>query len=57
MTEFISRMITKYADQDLEKGQELYRKYFIHTTIYEKYRKEVDEILKQSGLEAVIVNA
>lgn len=57
MTEFISRMIMKYADQDLEKGQELYRKYFINTTIYEKYRKEVDEILKQSGLEAVIVNA
>jgi hypothetical protein len=55
MSKFIARMIKKSADSSLEEGQELYRKYFVYTSIYANYKESVDEILKADGYEAVIV--
>ena len=55
MVKFIARMIKKSADSSLEEGQELYRKYFVYTSIYANYKESVDEILKADGYEAVIV--
>lgn len=55
MVDFIARMIEKYAGRSLEEGQELYRKYFIRTKLYEAYKEDVDARLTGSGLEAVIV--
>ena len=55
MMDFIARMIKKRADSSLEEGQELYRKYFVYTSIYANYKDGVDEILKADGYEAVIV--
>ena len=55
MSKFIARMIKKSADSSLEEGQELYRKYFVYTSIYANYKGSVDEILKADGYEAVIV--
>lgn len=55
MMDFIARMIKKRADISLEEGQELYRKYFVYTSIYANYKEGVDEILKADGYEAVIV--
>lgn len=55
MVKFIARMIKKSADSSLEEGQELYRKYFVYTSIYANYKDGVDEILKEDGYEAVIV--
>lgn len=58
MVKFIARMIEQRAGAggSLEAGQELYRKYFIYTTIYVKlYKAGVDEILVADGYEDVIV--
>ena len=55
MSKFIARMIKKRADRALEEGRELYRKYFVYTSIYANYKESVDEILKADGYEAVIV--
>ncbi len=55
MEKFIAGMIEKYAKNSLEEGQALYRKYFINTTIYKKYKAGVDEILKADGYADVIV--
>jgi hypothetical protein len=56
MMKFIARMIKKSADSSTEEGQELYRKYFVYTKIYESYKAGVDEILKADGYEDVIVS-
>lgn len=55
MEKFIAGMIEKYAKNSLEEGQELYRKYFINTSIYKGYKTGVDKILKADGFADVIV--
>lgn len=55
MEKFIVGMIEKYSKSSLEKGQELYRKYFINTDIYKGYKSGVDKILKADGYADVIV--
>lgn len=55
MEKFIAGMIEKYAKNSLEEGQGLYRKYFIQTEIYKKYKSGVDKILKADGYTDVIV--
>lgn len=55
MVNFIARMIEKEADKSLAQGKELYRKYFINTKIYAKYKSDVDKILTDDGYKNVIV--
>lgn len=55
MKDFIARMIMKQADVSLEKGQDKYRAYFINTSIYAKWKEDVDAILTKKGYEECIV--
>lgn len=55
MVNFITRMIEERADNSLEEGQALYRKYFISTKIYKSYKAGVDEKLTADGYAEVIV--
>ncbi|MDL2301117.1 hypothetical protein LJC58_02055 [Lachnospiraceae bacterium OttesenSCG-928-D06] len=55
MDKFIVRMVEKSADESLEQGQDLYRKYFIATKIYAKHKAVVDASLKEDGYADVIV--
>ena len=55
MVNFVARSIEKKADIELAQGQELYRKYFIYTAIYKRYKSAVDEKLIADGYEEVIV--
>ena len=55
MVNFVARSIEKKADIELAQGQELYRKYFIYTAIYKRYKAAVDEKLIADGYEEVIV--
>ena len=55
MDQFIAKMIKSQADISLEKGQDKYRAYFITTTIYAKWKKSVDAILKADGYANCIV--
>ena len=55
MGTFIAKMIMKQADISLENGKEKYRAYFVSTTIYEKWKDEVDAILKENGYSKCIV--
>jgi hypothetical protein len=57
MENFIKRMIAQQADISLSTGQEKYRAYFINTSIYEKYKKGVDTLLKSDGYSKVIVKS
>lgn len=56
MVNFIAGMVEKYARNSLSEGQELYRKYFIKTALYKRYKAGVDEILIADGYEDVIVD-
>lgn len=49
MTTFIARQIEKKARISLEEGQNLYRAYFINTTLYLSYKTDVDTILQIDG--------
>ena len=55
MVNFIARQIENKAKISLEEGQELYRKYFINTSLYASYKDGVDAKLKADGYEDVIV--
>lgn len=56
METFIARMIIKESKIGIEKGKEKYRAYFVKTSLYRKWKKEVDNLLKNNGYEEVIVN-
>ena len=45
MATFIALAIMKAADVSLQAGQDKYRAYFIHTSLYAKYKADVDTIL------------
>ena len=55
MVDFIVRSVEKKAKKDLESGKQMYRKYFINTSIYNAYKDDVDEKLTADGFESVIV--
>lgn len=55
MVNFIARGIKKAYDSSPEEGKELYRKYFINTQLYLRYKAGVDEILINDGYEDAIV--
>lgn len=55
MAKFIANMIMKQAKISLENGQNKYRAYFINTTLYAKYKEEVDAILTENDCKDCIV--
>ena len=55
MSTFIATMIMKQADISLEKGQAKFRAYFVNTTLYLKWKEDVDTILEVEGYEDCIV--
>ena len=55
MSTFNAQQIMKQADISTEKGQAKYRAYFIKTTIYLKWKEDVDTILEVEGYENCIV--
>ena len=55
MSTFIAQQIMKQAEISTEKGQAKYRAYFIKTTIYLKWKEDVDTILEVEGYENCIV--
>ena len=55
MADFIKRMIIETSKESVEAGQEKYRKYFIYTKIYKKYKAKVDSELIKEGHKELIV--
>ena len=55
MERFIKTMIESASKTSIEEGQGKYRKYFIYTKIYKKYKEKVDSLLIADGYEEVIV--
>lgn len=55
MVTFIASRIENGAEKSIERGQTLYRAYFITVSLYRKYKTDVDAILVQDGYEDVIV--
>lgn len=55
MSSFIAQQIINQANISIEKGKNKYRAYFINTTIYLKWKEDVDAILKVEGYEECIV--
>lgn len=55
MVTFIANRIIREADKSTEKGRKMYRAYFVSTTIYQRWRAEVDAVLTQEGYEDVII--
>ena len=45
MSKFIANAIMKQANISLENGQNKYKSYFVNTTLYSKWKMEVDNIL------------
>lgn len=56
MATFIAGQIMKQADISTEKGQDKYRAYFVNTSIYLKWKYDVDTILETEGYEDCIVS-
>ena len=55
MATFIARQVMKQADKSIELGKEKYMAYFVKTSIYLKWRDEVDAILSADGYGGCIV--
>lgn len=55
MSTFIAQRIMKAADVSEEKGQAKYRAYFVKTSIYLKWKEDVDTILEVDGYDYCIV--
>lgn len=55
MSTFISSMIEAAYDKSEDAGKAKYRAYFIRTTIYAKWKEDVDTILATDGYESAIV--
>lgn len=53
MIKFIARMIKQAADKSVDEGRDLYNKYFVNTSIYNKYKESVDEVLIADGYEEI----
>ncbi len=55
MATFIANMIIKQANISVEKGQAKYRAYFVNTSLYTKYKADVETILVTNGYTECIV--
>lgn len=55
MSTFIARMIEQAAERSEEQGKAKYRAYFVRTSIYAKWKPDVDTILITDGYEGIIV--
>lgn len=55
MSSFIAGRIKLKYDSSIEDGHELYRKFFLDTKIYRRWKKQVDELLIKDGYEEAIV--
>ena len=55
MSTFIAQQIMKQADISIEKGQAKYKAYFVNTSLYLKWKPEVDTILETDGYSYCIV--
>lgn len=55
MSTFIARMIEQAAERSEEQGKAKYRAYFVRTSIYAKWKPDVDTILITDGYEDIIV--
>ena len=55
MEDFIKRVIVDASKESIEAGQEKYRKYFIYTKIYKRYKTKVDAELIKDNHENLIV--
>lgn len=54
METFIARMIMEEAEKSTDLGTKKYKKYFVHTRLYLKWKPEVDSILNDNGYGNVI---
>lgn len=57
MVTFIAGRIEAARQTSLEEGQAKYKAYFVNTSLYLKYKPEVDAILIQDGFSDCLVNA
>lgn len=57
MITFIAGRIELARETSLEAGQAKYSAYFVNTTLYLKYKPDVDAILSQDGFSDCIVTA
>jgi len=55
MVTFIAMVIMRAGDISVEKGQAKYRAYFINTSLYLRYKADVDTILMTDGYDFCIV--
>lgn len=55
MITFIAQRIELEREKSLEAGQAKYRAYFVNTTLYLKWKADVDAILIQDGYGDCIV--
>lgn len=56
METFIARMIMNDADESIDNGKEKYKKYFVNTKLYMKWKDSVDDILNSNGYGDIICN-
>lgn len=56
MSTFIARMIEQAAERSEDQGKAKYRAYFVNTSLYAKWKADVDTILITDGYEGVIVS-
>lgn len=56
MITFIAGRIMLDADKSTQQGQDKYKAYFVNTSIYHKYKNDVDTILRTDGYIDVIVS-
>ena len=57
MATFIASRIMEEANKSTEAGRKKYRAYFVRTSLYKKWKDEVDTILETDGYDEVIVEA
>ena len=55
MSTFIANMIMKQAAVSTEEGKAKYRAYFVNTTLYSKWKEDVDTILETEGYKECII--
>ena len=55
MSTFIAQQIMKAGDISKENGQAKYRAYFVKTSLYLKWKEDVDNILEVEGYDFCIV--
>lgn len=55
VTSFIADRVMEHRDNNLAAGQHKYRQYFVYTSLYLRFKADVDNILLQDGYGDCIV--